>query len=59
MCFKRNLERQAKNKYGKILKDISEIDLMKSVLKISENQLQSQIEFIPSLSDFDFRRISP
>ncbi|MGW7982914.1 replication initiation factor domain-containing protein [Staphylococcus xylosus] len=43
-----NLERRTKNKYRKILKDTSEIDLtdlMKSTLKANEKQLQKQIVF--------------
>lgn len=43
-----NLERRTKNKYRKILKDTSEIDLtnlMKMTLKENEKQLQKQIDF--------------
>lgn len=43
-----NLERRTKNKYRKILKDTSEIDLtdlMKSTLKANEEYLQKQIDF--------------
>ncbi|EZS15045.1 replication initiation protein, partial [Staphylococcus aureus VET1434S] len=42
------LERRTKNKYRKMLKSISEIDLtdlMKLTLKENEKQLQKQIEF--------------
>ena len=43
-----NLERRTKNKYRKILKDTSEIDLtdlMKSTLRANEEYLQKQIDF--------------
>ncbi|MCG1921402.1 replication initiation factor domain-containing protein, partial [Staphylococcus epidermidis] len=43
-----NLERRTKNKYRRILKDTSEIDLtdlMKLTLKANEKQLQKQIDF--------------
>ncbi|MEG9536187.1 MAG: replication initiation factor domain-containing protein [Staphylococcus saprophyticus] len=43
-----NLERRTKNKYRKILKDTSEIDLtylMKSTLKANEKKLEKQIDF--------------
>lgn len=49
------LERHAKYKYKKMIKDISQIDLvhlMKSTLKENEKQLQKQIDFW--LSDFEF-----
>ena len=42
------LERRTKNKYGEMLKSISEIDLaelMKLTLKEYEDQLQKQITF--------------
>ena len=42
------LERRTKNKYKKLIKEISPIDLtdlMKSTLKANEKQLQKQIEF--------------
>ncbi|KOA17332.1 replication initiation factor domain-containing protein, partial [Acinetobacter baumannii] len=43
-----NLERRTKNKYRKILKDTSQIDLtdlMKNTLRENKKQLQKQIEF--------------
>lgn len=43
-----NLERRTKNKYRKILKDTSQIDLtdlMKNTLRENKKQLQNQIEF--------------
>ncbi|MCE5853733.1 replication initiation protein, partial [Enterococcus faecium] len=42
------LERRTKNKYKKLIKEISLIDLtdlMKSTLKANEKQLQKQIDF--------------
>ncbi|WP_429104021.1 hypothetical protein [Enterococcus faecalis] len=42
------LERRTKNKYKKLIKEISLIDLtdlMKSTLKANEKQLQNQIDF--------------
>ena len=42
------LERRTKNKYRKILKDTSQIDLtdlMKNTLRENKKQLQKQIEF--------------
>jgi hypothetical protein len=42
------LERRTKNKYKKLIKEISPIDLtdlMKSTLKANEKQLQKQIDF--------------
>ena len=49
------LERRTKNKYKKIIKEISPIDLteiMKLTLRENEKQLQKQIDFW--LSDFEF-----
>ena len=49
------LERRTKNKYKKLIKEISPVDLtdlMKSTLKSNEKQLQKQIDFW--LSDFEF-----
>ena len=43
-----SLERHAKYKYKKLIKEISQIDLtdlMKLTLKENENQLQKQIDF--------------
>ena len=50
-----NLERRTKNKYRKILKDTSQIDLtdlMKNTLRDNKKQLKKQIDFW--LSDFEF-----
>ncbi|PUZ30787.1 replication initiation protein, partial [Staphylococcus arlettae] len=49
------LERRTKNKYKKLIKEISPIDLtdlMKSTLKANEKQLQKQIVFWQS--EFSF-----